>query len=66
MPILTPKEKSKLKKKKLYKILNDQEKHHGFQYEEGINVDSEKYNPPGSQEPSGLYFSESTLIPSSY
>ena len=58
MSLLTPQEKSKLKKKKLYKILNDKENHNYFQYHEGLNVDTQPFNPKGSCEPGGLYFSD--------
>jgi len=58
MPILTSKEKSLLNKKKLYKILSENEIHNNFQYKEGLNIDSVKFNPEGSCEPGGLYFSD--------
>ena len=57
MPILTPQEKSKLNNKKLYKILSENEVHNNFQYHEGLNVDTQPFNPKGSYEPGGLYFS---------
>lgn len=39
-----------------YKVLNKHLKHNKFQYNLGLNVDSEKFNTTGSCEPGGLYF----------
>ena len=58
MPILTSKKKILLSKKKLYKILNDEENHNDFQYQEGLNVDTQPFYPEGSCETGGLYFSD--------
>ena len=41
---------------KLYRLTNEDEKHNGFQYHDGLNVDTEPFNPVGDCEPGGLYF----------
>ena len=39
-----------------YKILKNDLCHHNFQYVEGENIDTIKFNPSGSCSPGGLYF----------
>lgn len=39
-----------------YKLMESSECHHGFQYKDGLNVDTAPFNPSGSSEPGGLYF----------
>jgi len=43
---------------KFYKILNEEEKHYGMQYKDGLNVDVLPFNPSGSCEPGGIYFTD--------
>ncbi len=38
------------------KILSENLKHHGFQYKEGLNVDTVPFQPYGSCQPGGLYY----------
>ena len=38
------------------KILTDNLTHHGFEYKEGLNIDSVKFNPIGECSAGGLYF----------
>jgi len=47
---------------KYYKILNKEENHHGFQYKTGLNIDTIKFNPVGSCEEGGLYFSRKDIF----
>jgi len=44
------------------KILNQRMNHHGFQYKEGLNVDTVPFNPSGDCEPGGLYYSTAEHI----
>lgn len=44
------------------KILNKDLVHNGFQYREGLNVDSLPFNPTGSCKEGGLYFSDEKHI----
>ncbi len=39
-----------------YKILNKELNHHNFQYNLGLNIDTVPFDPSGSCEPGGLYF----------
>lgn len=39
-----------------YKVLNEELNHKGFQYRMGLNIDTEEFNPSGSCESGGLYF----------
>ena len=50
---ITPKE---LEGRKLYRLTYKDEKHNGFQYQDGLNVDTQPFNPSGECEPGGLYF----------
>jgi len=43
---------------KYYKILNEEEKHYGMQYKDGLNVDVLPFNPSGSCKPGGIYFTD--------
>lgn len=45
-----------------YKFLNDEKNHHGFQYKMGENVDTLEFNPSGSCDPGGLYFTDEKRI----
>lgn len=42
---------------KFCKILRDDQTHFGFKYNEGLNIDTKKFNPKSSCEIGGLYFS---------
>lgn len=42
--------------KKLYKFTNEKENHHGYQYKDGLNVDTISFNPSGACQAGGLYF----------
>lgn len=39
-----------------FKITNRKENHHGFQYQDGLNVDDQPFNPSGCCSGGGLYF----------
>lgn len=39
-----------------YKVTNAQEKHHNFQYVDGLNILKDPFRPTGSCVPGGLYF----------
>ena len=39
-----------------YKLTNETEKHHNFQYQDGLNVDTVEFNPVGKCSAGGLYF----------
>jgi hypothetical protein len=41
-----------------YKLLRKDLCHHGFQYKLGLNVDTVPFNPSGSCEAGGLYFTD--------
>ena len=45
-----------------FKILNTKMNHHGFQYKEGLNIDTVPFNPKGDCEPGGLYFTDEEHI----
>ena len=47
---------------KFYKILNKLEKHHKLQFKTGLNIDPIPFNPSGSCEPGGLYFSREDIL----
>jgi len=47
---------------KYVKILNEKMNHHGFQYKEGLNVDSVPFNPDGECNAGGLYFTDQEHI----
>jgi len=38
------------------KIFNRDDCHHGFQFHDGLNVDTVPFNPNGTCQPGGLYF----------
>jgi len=48
---------------KFYKITNKNECHHNFQYKDGLNEDTQKFNPVGECKSGGLYFTELYNIP---
>ena len=41
---------------KFVKLTNDLENHNGFQFEDGLNIDTIKFNPSGSCSAGGIYF----------
>jgi len=45
-----------------YKILNEEETHHGLKYHTGLNVDPRPFNPRGSCEPGGIYFTREDIL----
>ena len=45
-----------------YKILNEKEYHHGLQYKFGLNIDNDEFNPRGTCEPGGIYFSREDIL----
>ncbi|MDD4081743.1 MAG: ankyrin repeat domain-containing protein, partial [Sphaerochaetaceae bacterium] len=45
-----------------YKILNKEECHYGLQYRFGLNIDPIKFNPRGTCEPGGIYFSREDIL----
>jgi len=47
---------------KYYKILNEEEKHHGLQYKTGLNVDPISFNPKGSCETGGMYYAQKDVL----
>ena len=47
---------------RFYKVLNEDECHNGFQYHDGLNVDSEPFNPSGNCEPGGIYFAREDIL----
>jgi hypothetical protein len=46
-----------------YKILNDGWRHNGFQYQLGLNVDTVPFNPSGSCQSGGLYYTNAEFLP---
>ena len=53
---------AELRTKKLYKLLNKEKCHHGFQYQTGLNIDTIPFNPDESCRPGGLYFTDFSNI----
>jgi len=47
---------------KYYKILNEKENHRGLQYYDGLNIDILPFDPSGSCEPGGIYFSRKDIL----
>ena len=47
---------------KYYKLTNQEDNHHGFQYQDGLNEDHLPFNETGSCCPGGLYFSDAENI----
>ena len=45
-----------------FKITNEKECHHGFQYQEGLNVLDKPFEPTGTCVEGGLYFSDEDNI----
>lgn len=45
-----------------YKIIKFTRKHHGMRYRKGLNTDKLDFNPNGSCEPGGLYFSREDIL----
>jgi hypothetical protein len=58
--ILSP---SDLPNTKFYKLLRNDEIHHGFQYKTGLNIDIIPFNPTGKCSPGGLYFFSQEQLP---
>ena len=51
-----------LSQKKFFKITNERENHHGFQYVDGLNILKEPFAETGSCVPGGLYFTDANNI----
>jgi len=47
---------------KFYKILNEDECHHGMQYKTGLNTDVLPFNPRGDCEDGGIYFARKDIL----
>ena len=45
-----------------YKILNENECHNKFQFQDGLNIDSIPFNPKGTCEPGGIYFAREDIF----
>lgn len=60
--ILTGKEFSIKCPYKLYKITNTNETHHGYQYHDGLNVDTLPFSATGECSSGGLYFADEKNI----
>ena len=45
-----------------YKILNEEETHHGLKYHDGLNVDPLPFNPSGDCKPGGIYFTREDIL----
>ena len=45
-----------------YKILNENETHHGLKYHDGLNEDPLPFNPSGDCEPGGIYFAREDIL----
>ena len=45
-----------------YKILNEEETHHGLKYHDGLNEDPLEFNPSGNCEPGGIYFAKEDIL----
>ena len=52
----------KYKNINFYKLTNKSEIHNNFQFKDGINKDTIGFNPHGSCEPGGIYFTEESKI----
>ena len=60
--VYTGKEFNSRCKHSLYRITNEREKHHKFQYETGLNTDTLKFDPSGECKPGGLYFFDRSQV----
>ena len=47
---------------KFYKIMNNDETHHGIKYKTGLNVDPVPFNPSGDCEKGGIYFAGEDIL----
>jgi hypothetical protein len=47
---------------KYYKILNKEEKHHGLQYRDGLNIDPLSFAEEGTCVPGGIYFASKDIF----
>ena len=45
-----------------YKLTNETENHHGFQYQDGLNIDIIPFNPHNECSAGGLYFTEESKL----
>jgi len=45
-----------------YKILNETECHNGFQFQDGLNIDTVPFNPTGTCLEGGIYFSRKDIL----
>ena len=50
--------KSKYPTTRFYKLTNETENHNGFQFNDGINIDTVSFNPTGKCSAGGIYFTE--------
>jgi len=48
--------------KKFYKLTNKEELHYGLQYQDGLNVDPNPFNPSGECSKGGMYFFEQSQL----
>ena len=63
MSVLTGKQfNKKYSNTEFYKIINKELKHQNFEFNHGLNIDNNKFNPTGICSPGGLYFSEKDKI----
>src|SRR5579872_2844850 len=44
------------------KLTNETENHNGFQFVDGLNIDTIDFNPNGQCQSGGIYFTHSTLM----
>lgn len=49
---------------KFVKLTNETELHHGFQFKDGLNIDTIPFNPNGECQPGGIYFCCERYVPS--
>ena len=54
--------KAKYLKTKFYKLTNESEIHNGFHYMDGLNIDTQNFNPSEQCSKCGLYFTELNKI----
>ena len=50
--------KDKYSHKKFFKLTTESECHNGFQFKNGLNIDTVKFNPTGRCQAGGLYFTD--------
>lgn len=47
----------------LFKLTNEEEIHNGFQFKDGLNIDTVSFNPQGECQPGGIYFTDIDNLP---